>query len=79
MRCVGRNAKSEISQVDSTSAHDADRDVAVYATRDIEANEQLYLSYNECEDCDFALTYGLPDIVRDFGFVEDYPRRFIFP
>ena len=44
------------------------------ALRDIRAGEQLYLSYNECTDCmyerDYAYTYVLPYILRDYGFVE---------
>ena len=44
------------------------------ALRDIRAGEQLYLSYNECTDCmyerDYAYTYVLQYILRDYGFVE---------
>ena len=66
--------------VDSTSIHDETRDkIRVFARRDIEAGEQLYLSYNECADChDIALQYGLQDIFRDYGFVEQYPQRWMF-
>lgn len=37
--------------VDSNSAHLPGRDVRVVALRDIDAGEQLFLSYNECTDC----------------------------
>lgn len=74
--CNHRNGKWK--NVDSNSAHKGE-DITVYATRDIKAGEQLYLSYNECADCDFAHTYALPEMVRDFGFVEELPRRFVFP
>lgn len=61
--------------LDSTSAHSGD-DVVVFASRNVKKGEQLYLSYNECRDCiDYAWTYVLPDIFKDYGFVEQYPRR----
>ena len=63
--------------VDSNSAHDG-TDITVFASRDVKAGEQLYLSYNECADCDYALTYVLPHILKDYGFVEQYPRRWRF-
>jgi len=47
--------------------------------QDIQAGEELFLTYNDCVDCtayekslkDFR---GTADIVRDFGFVESYPH-----
>lgn len=61
--------------IDSNSAH-AGEDIVVFASRDVKSGEQLYLSYNECKDCiDYAWTYVLPDIFKDYGFVEQYPRR----
>lgn len=60
--------------IDSNSAHEG-KDITVKATRDIKAGEQLYLSYNECEDCDYAFTYTGEQIARDYGFVEQYPQR----
>ena len=65
------------ANIDSNSAHEG-KDITVYAKRDIAAGEQLYLSYNECEDCDYAFTYVLHHILRDYGFVEQYPRRWNF-
>ena len=54
--------------------------VRVYATRNIKAGEQLYISYNTCNDCGGRLDhYGTPEIMRDYGFVEEYPRRFFIP
>ena len=71
-----RNGKWK--NVDSNSAHE-EEDINVFALRDIAKGEQLYLSYNECEDCEnYAHTYVLPHILRDYGFVEDYPRRWSF-
>jgi len=64
--------------VDSNSAHDG-KDITVFASRDVKAGEQLYLSYNECADCiGYAWTYVLPQILKDYGFVEQYPRRWNF-
>jgi len=72
-----RNGKWK--NVDSNSAHEG-RDIRVFTTRSVKAGEQLYNSYNECADCtSFSHTYALPEMVRDFGFVEEYPRRFVFP
>jgi spermidine synthase/S-adenosylmethionine/arginine decarboxylase-like enzyme len=69
------------TNVHSTKVHhdDPDHNIKVYATRDIQPNEQLHLSYNECADCDdFRMSYGMPEMVRDFAFIEDYPQRFVF-
>mmetsp|Transcript_37191 Transcript_37191/g.81434 ORF Transcript_37191/g.81434 Transcript_37191/m.81434 type:complete len:1243 (-) Transcript_37191:215-3943(-) len=64
--------------VDTNSAHEG-KDIQLYALRDIAADEQLYLSYNECTDCCcYANTYVLPDIMKDYGFIEQYPQRWNF-
>lgn len=60
------------TNVESNSMHEG-KDIRVYATRDIEAGEQLHRSYNED-----AHTYTLPYIMREFGFVEQYPQRWNF-
>jgi len=64
---------------DNRNSVHSGEDIVVVARRDIEADEQLYMSYNECFDCDFALTFVLPDILKDYGFVEQYPQRWKFP
>jgi spermidine synthase len=64
----------------ANSAHEG-KDIVVVALRDINEGEQLYNSYNECPDIDcegIALTYGAPQMLNDYGFVEQYPRRFNF-
>lgn len=67
------------ANVDSTSVHGPD-DVSVRATRDIVAGEQLYLSYMDCiDEKGFENEYVLPQLLRDFGFVDQYPQRWIFP
>eukprot|EP00546_Thalassionema_frauenfeldii_P019363 CAMPEP_0178906010 /NCGR_PEP_ID=MMETSP0786-20121207/6593_1 /TAXON_ID=186022 /ORGANISM="Thalassionema frauenfeldii, Strain CCMP 1798" /LENGTH=1330 /DNA_ID=CAMNT_0020577681 /DNA_START=56 /DNA_END=4048 /DNA_ORIENTATION=+ len=65
---------------EATDAHNGE-DVTVYAFRDIEEGEQLYLSYNEClvSDCEGLFNeYGIQEILVDHGIVEDFPQRFIF-
>jgi hypothetical protein len=49
------------------------------ATRTIEAGEEIFLSYNLCRHCGGRRhDYGTGEILRDYGFVEDYPRRFYY-
>jgi hypothetical protein len=65
---------------EGTSVH-AGGDVTTYAYRDIKAGEQLYLSYNECDDTDcegIFRYYGTQEILVDYGFVEDFPQRWIW-
>ena len=40
----------------------------------------MFVSFNMCEDCSGrARTYGTFEILRDYGFVEQYPQRCTFP
>jgi hypothetical protein len=49
------------------------------AARDIEVGEEIYISYNQCIDCyKRHYTFGTPEMFRDYGFVEQYPQRWIF-
>ncbi len=51
-----------------TPVHGDVIDIKVKAKRDIEANEQIYTSYNMCESCgNRVLTYGTPEILREYG------------
>lgn len=51
----------------------------VFARRDIEAGEEIYTTYNHCEDCAARYeTYGTPEILREYGFVEQFPQSWIF-
>jgi len=53
--------------------------VTVLASRDIAAGEEIYTTYNRCEDCvNRHLWYGTPELLRDYGFVERYPQRWVF-
>jgi spermidine synthase/S-adenosylmethionine/arginine decarboxylase-like enzyme len=51
----------------------------VIARKDIQAGEQIYNSYNMCENCGGRKDgYGTPELFRDYGFVEDFPQRWHF-
>jgi spermidine synthase len=61
----------------SNSVHDG-TPVRVRAKGDIKAGDEIYTSYNLCEDCGSRyMTYGTPEMFRDYGFVEQYPQRWI--
>ena len=63
----------------SNSFHDPNQDVQVFASKLIQAGEQIYSSYSHCESCGGRHeSYGTPEFVRDYGFVEMYPQRFTF-
>jgi len=56
----------------------ADKPLVVVTLRDVAAGEPLHISYNECLDFDchgLEGVYVLPYILKDYGFVEQYPRR----
>jgi hypothetical protein len=56
-----------------------DRIHAIVAHRNIQKGEQIYLSYNHCLQCDNRYySYGTPELLRDYGFVESFPQRWIF-
>jgi Spermine/spermidine synthase domain/SET domain len=69
------------ANVDSTSIHDEDVDkVTAFATKDVPAGQQIFLSYMDCiDEKGFELEYVLPQLLRDFGYVDDYPQRWTFP
>jgi len=76
-----RSARSSGSREEEEEKEDGQGGGAalkVYATRDIRAGEQLYLSYNNCTDSSYELSQVTQHILRDFGFVEQYPRRWLF-
>ena len=54
--------------------------VEVLASQDIPPGGELYTTYNFCEDCQNRFYgYGTPEILRDYGFVEQFPQRWFFP
>ena len=51
----------------------------VTARRDIQPGEQLYNSYNMCDNCGGRRDgYGTPEVFRDYGFIEEFPQRWNF-
>lgn len=74
-----RNGKYH--NVDQKNSVHNSQDISVIAIRDISEGEMLYYSYNECNDVDCqgnSHAYVTPLIFADYGFVEQYPRRFNF-
>ena len=45
----------------------------ILAARDLKAGEQVYTHYKDYGQI------GTPELLRDYGFVEMYPQRYIFP
>jgi hypothetical protein len=53
--------------------------IKVRASEPIEAGEEIFASYDLCLVClDMDDEWGTPEILKDFGFVENYPHRWIF-
>jgi len=51
----------------------------VTARKDIQPGDQIYNSYNMCENCGGRKDgYGTPEVFRDYGFVENFPQRWNF-
>jgi len=51
----------------------------VRASKDINAGDQIYATYDKCVDCmSIADIFGTSEILKDFGFVEDYPHRYVY-
>ncbi|KAL3791598.1 hypothetical protein HJC23_012188 [Cyclotella cryptica] len=52
---------------------------AIATARAIKSGEQLYISYNRCNICtDYYDWFGTAEIFLSFGFVEQYPQRWLF-
>jgi hypothetical protein len=50
------------------------------AARNLKVGEEIFASYDKCLDCKGVEEYwGTPEILKDFGFVENYPHRWVFP
>jgi len=63
----------------SNSVHEDMKIVKVREIRAVSAGEELYDTYNMCKDCEKRLdSYGTPKIFRDYGFVDQFPQRWIF-
>jgi hypothetical protein len=53
--------------------------IKIQASRDIKAGEAIATSYTDCNECEHGFYYGTPELVRDYGFVEDFPQQWYFP
>jgi len=63
---------------ENDSMHEADG-LRVRAARSLEPGEEVFASYDKCLDCQGLEEYwGTPEILKDFGFVENYPHRWVF-
>jgi len=64
--------------INSTSVHSKEG-VHVFAEKRIQKGEELYFDYYGCADCDDTYSYwGTPEMMRDFGFVDNYRQTWIF-
>ena len=71
---------SNTNMAPGASVHDRSQPIEVFCARDIRQGEELYGSYDQCNDCGGRTdSYGTAEILRDYGFVEDYPQKWIFP
>ena len=51
---------------------------SLVTNRRVEAGEQLYCSYNTCTICGSRMDkWGTPEMLRDYGFVEPFPQRYV--
>ena len=63
----------------NTSMYDESGYMKVWASQPIQAGEELFESYDMCLDCrNIRNEWGTPEILRDFGFVEGYPHRYMY-
>jgi hypothetical protein len=73
---VNHVSNPEKLNTDNNSVYRADG-LNVWASRAIEPGEEILASYDNCNDCDIIAEYwGTQELLRDFGFVEQYPRKF---
>lgn len=71
-----RNGKYRNTYCDKVQGADV---IHVKVLKDIPAGGELYNSYDIYPGSgDLHEWYGTPEILRDFGFVEQYPQRWIF-
>mmetsp|Transcript_28396 Transcript_28396/g.64957 ORF Transcript_28396/g.64957 Transcript_28396/m.64957 type:complete len:412 (-) Transcript_28396:307-1542(-) len=52
------------------------KDFSIITNRKVEAGEQLYASYNQCNACQNRIdNFGTPEMFQNYGFVEPMPQR----
>jgi len=60
------------------SIRNSDR-LNVRASKKILTGEEIFGSYDLCVDCgDTGMYWGATEVLRDYGFVEEYPQRWVF-
>jgi len=53
---------------------------SLVTNRRVEQGEEFYLPYNTCTICGSRVdTWGTIELFEDYGFVEPFPQRYIFP
>lgn len=73
-----RNGEWLNTRTDEYGLHKAGP-IRILASRDINVGEQIYSTYNLCDDCKARISsYGTSDIFRDYGFIEKMPQTWIF-
>lgn len=67
----------------NTEIHESvhsDNEIVIVASKHIPKDAEIYGTYDMCFDCgNRKESYGTPEMLRDYGFVEQYPQRWIFP
>jgi hypothetical protein len=64
-----------------TKSHDPDSSqaVVVEASRKLEPGQEVFITYNFCNQCqNRRFGYGTAELLRDYGFVERLPQRWVF-
>ena len=74
-----RNGHRWLNTRESHSVHDRSHPVLVEASRAIRVGDEVYSSYSSCLDCGGRnRSYGTPEILRDYGFVETMRQQWVF-
>jgi hypothetical protein len=67
-------SEGKINSITRPSVHDKNG-FGVYALQNLTQGDELFFSYFHCPDCG-TTNWGTPEMLRDFGFVEQYPQTF---
>ena len=52
---------------------------AIATTQAVSAGDELFNSYNQCNICQDSYDwFGTPEMFKSYGFVEEYPQRWLF-
>jgi len=76
---IMRHRNGPYYNTENANMYDDSEPIRVSTTQIIEAGTELFMSVNMCGECeDFSETFGTAEIFRDYGFVEELPRRWFF-